>query len=592
MNVDSIARLIESADVSAFRTLMVDFLPLVGLGDSVFSDGPYDGGADFVLKEQRVTGVKIGIQISVEKDWQSKVASDAAKTRARHGTNALYFLSSRRIPEGSWAKARAEILESTGVVVTKLDSQAIATEFIRAGKVEALLGQFGILPSGATKDGYLKPETEAVAAILIFGSDAREFRQGVFDSIVKSFLSREPEGIDRAALIEKVMTGLSFALPQGVLISSIIDRLMQSREVISSGGLLRLSESEKKKFEGLRAAARFELDALRENIDAYLSSRECGLVPQDRELVLANLLALAIQLVSEDVTGHTADEDRLREHRIILDLISSRIGQAAAEAVFIQISSIISQSQFAKRIAAAALYKKILAADSRLLISALGGSRGVSVYLDTSVFIPMMCSVLFDKGSDRFAKAGANLFSLLEQHEFSALVPDVYLEEVASHLVSACRDYRHLLSAGLEITRSNNAFVSHFSSLSNSRKNAGISFDDYVSVFGVRLSSLPAVVPDEMFYSLRDRVAAEFRRLMSRYKFNLVDTSTARTKGVRSRVLGIPGADRRPEILIRHDIAAVAHIEEQVVRGDDVKVLCTWDHMHIEINPSVNMATM
>lgn len=146
MNIESLSRLIESVNVTDLRTLCADFLPQIGLTSAVFSDGPYDGGKDYAIYDDSIRGVKIGIQLSVEAKWKKKIHSDAIKTKNSFNTNLMYFISSRRIPDGSFEDERATILADHGVTVIKYDSQAIATKFIQNNKVANLLTVLGIAP--------------------------------------------------------------------------------------------------------------------------------------------------------------------------------------------------------------------------------------------------------------------------------------------------------------------------------------------------------------------------------------------------------------------------------------------------------------
>ncbi|MBU1310177.1 MAG: hypothetical protein KKE30_11680, partial [Gammaproteobacteria bacterium] len=144
MNIETFARLIEAADVSVFRSLAAMVVPLIGLGDADYCDGPYDGGKDFNLAVMPASGVNIGIQISVEKKWESKLKSDAVKLKNNYSANVMYFLSSRRIPEGPYALVKEEIFLQHGITVNKYDNQAIATRLINNNKVNDALVLMGI----------------------------------------------------------------------------------------------------------------------------------------------------------------------------------------------------------------------------------------------------------------------------------------------------------------------------------------------------------------------------------------------------------------------------------------------------------------
>jgi len=123
---------------------------------------------------------------------EKKLLQEVIKVKTNYKTNILYFISSRRIPENSFQEVSMNALKQHGVVVNRFDNQAIATEFIKRNKVGDLLSVFGVKPgkdvSGLRK--YLGPKKEAIAAILIFGQETKELRDGVYDSLIKSYLAK------------------------------------------------------------------------------------------------------------------------------------------------------------------------------------------------------------------------------------------------------------------------------------------------------------------------------------------------------------------------------------------------------------------
>lgn len=276
MNIESLSRLIESVNVTDLRTLCADFLPQVGLGSAVFSDGPYDGGKDYAIYDDAIGGVKIGIQLSVEANWRRKIRSDAVKTKTNFKTNLMYFISSRRIPDGSFEEERATILTEHGVTVIKYDSQAIATKFIQSNKVSKLLAVLGIetsVPSDNVKK-YLGAKNEAISSLLLFDTDAQDFRVGLYDSIVKSVLARYETTVKRPELIAGVLKLYDMEDIQGVMINSHVDRLLQRGEILSKNGDLTLHPKELDAYKGLREAAEVESNMLRKQISDYLAENK------------------------------------------------------------------------------------------------------------------------------------------------------------------------------------------------------------------------------------------------------------------------------------------------------------------------------
>lgn len=273
MNIDSVARLIESAPVQEFRTLSALLLDLIGLSSVAYCDGPYDGGKDFFISNNPA-GVDVAIQISVERNWRQKLEKDAKKVRTKYSSSILYFISSKRIPEVTFNEVRQSLLSSLGVSVIRYDCQTIASEVIKRNKVAELLEIFGVhveKPDSKVKR-FFGAKNEAIASLIVFGADVKEFRKGIIDSVVKSELSRHVGGVKRDDLICFVMDEYRFPDAQKSAISSHIDRLLQKSDVVSVDGKIFLAAHELSMYEGLRSCSEFEYQALRQEVDQFLSS--------------------------------------------------------------------------------------------------------------------------------------------------------------------------------------------------------------------------------------------------------------------------------------------------------------------------------
>ena len=116
--------------------------------------------------------------------------------------------------------------------------------------------------------------------------------------------------------------------------------------------------------------------------------------------------------------------------------------------LFVTIAERISQTPYGTRISSTALYLSVLNTNSEHLLEALGGNVGAYIYLDSSVTIPMICGLLFDQFTGGYGHSANLLYNLIMDHKFSALIPDVYVEEIAAHLIEACRDYTKILEMG------------------------------------------------------------------------------------------------------------------------------------------------
>ncbi|PBP85415.1 hypothetical protein [Pseudomonas syringae] len=590
MNIESLSRLIESVNVTDLRTLCAEFLPLIGLPGAVFSDGPYDGGKDYAIYEDTLKGIKIGVQLSVESKWKKKVHTDAAKTKNKYNTNLMYFISSRRIPDGNFEDERSKILSTLGVTVLKFDSQAIATKFIQNNKINSLLDTLNIKLNSTPEISkkYLGAKNEAISSLLLFDNNAQDFRAGLYDSIVKSVLSRQTSPIKRANLISTVLNIYEMDDSQGVLINSHIDRLLQKKEILSSEGSLSLHKNVLDEYQGLRAAAELESQILIKTISDYLATQTGLKNPKSHALLIDNFLELSAALIEKNFT--LTEETKIENgiYSQIRALLDSNEGTQATDKAFFDIAQIVADSDFAKLVASAKLYDCMLNSDSSRLISALGGHQSINVYFDSSVVIPLLCGLLYETVEDRYSRSGKSLYSLMQSHEFSSVIPSDYAEEIGAHLIEACRDYKEILNDGEDMSRSGNAFVSHFSHYRQTPKGKDLSFEDYVYTFGIKLFQITAGMQDPEFYRLRDRATREISKIATKYGFEVLEINSKFTdKKVKElKDFMLDSGIKKPDILIRHDAKVIQYLSGANVPSGYAKILCTWDKVHLLINPS------
>ncbi|MGQ4656893.1 hypothetical protein [Aeromonas enteropelogenes] len=162
------------------------------------------------------------------------------------------------------------------------------------------------------------------------------------------------------------------------------------------------------------------------------------------------------------------------------------------------------------------------------------------------------------------------------------------MEEVASHLIEACRDYKHIIEQDIDLSYSGNAFVSHYSKYK--KNNSDITFSNYVKIFGVRLSTISADMTDDAFFSVRDRAARELTSISSRYGFKVERFSVDRLdeKTVQLKQFAENKGIVRPGVLIKHDAKVIGYLSSNYVQSGVVKLLCTWDKLHSMQNPDGN----
>ena len=589
MNIDYLANLIQSSDVSTFRTLATLFLRSVGYSRGFFSDGPYDGGVDFFVHHDKEAGVLTAFQLSIESKWRVKLESDLKKAKSNYPEiKSFVFLSNRRIPLHSIQKLNTILIQRHGIAATHYDNQAIATEFIDKNLIGKLYDALGIIPPPAPPKALTTPKVEAASALLLFGTDTDNFRSEMTENLVLAEL-RKTEPTIESKLASGVMEAHSLAEAQRTDVLRAIRHSVQSGRISSKEGSLQLSQATRDKQDGLKALASGEFAALRKTVETLLKGLKLadGQLPVDE--ILEDLLSLAMGLwrrfAPQPTTQQASDVDETF-HRISSTL-NAHLGLSESRRALSSLADVVAQSDFAKRLAAAELYYSLVRSSSTQLVAALGGSKGLLVLLDTPVLIPMLCGLLFDKVEDHAAYSARLLTDLLGRHKFTALAPNKYVEEAAAHLVDCCRNYQSLLVAGEDLSFSSNAFASHYSQLRKLRGTAAITFDDYIATFG----SPPGVrykdLSDGFFYPTIERIVTKMASLLDRYSIEYLDLDDRRFEVISRRISDVLVATNltRAPLLVAHDARVVGYLESPAVESGFAKILCTWDSVQLRLNP-------
>jgi hypothetical protein len=266
--------------------------------------------------------------------------------------------------------------------------------------------------------------------------------------------------------------------------------------------------------------------------------------------------------------------------------LTSRVGPEKASNILAGLTQIVAKSDFSKKISAAELFYSVLQTKSQQVVYALGGDKGVNLYFDTPVAIPLLCGLVFDSIDDHSAYSAKLLIDLLRSHKFSAVVPSPYVEEAAAHLIDCCRNYRAPLSAGDDLSFSNNAFASHYSQIKKQPNCAIGAFDDYVSIFGSPPAGRYSDLSDEFFYGVRDKIIATMSRLFNRYGISVLKLDERKYSRLIDKLTTFcaDSGNSRSKILLQHDARVITYLEGPSVEAGVAKVLCTWDSMQLRYN--------
>lgn len=586
MRLDSLVRLIQTADFMSFRELAFECLKLKGYREVTLTDGWSDGGTDLRVFQLPPNPTNMAFQITVEKNWKGKLYEDAVKAKDRLKLDFLVLLCSRRIAESEFETEKDKIWREQSVQVSKIDSQSIASTFFGAqatGRVLDILGIDVQKPDSATRTDV---RTDTALAFSYFGQDASSFRELAIESAVISTVANACP-IPRKNLVEMTKEALCLAPTQAKAINSAIDRLVQRGELVTSGSALSLSEALVEATTTMKRVRAAEEQELKVQLKKTFSGYARKITDEQIASLLEHIGALMIESAKDAVALLNADKNesilhkqvniRLRHVHSTLDAIGVAEGRER-EQLLEEIVDEASNSPLGKHIFAGELFLTLATTSTPQLISAFGAKTGIQVLLDASVAIPLLCTLVFATVDNRFSISARHVYDQLEAHKQRLILPVDYLEEVATHLMRAHSDYSCLADIDPDLSESENSFVAHYVAMKSS--GAIIDFGKFLEAFGLNNALSKAD-----FYVARDRLIPKIQRLMHRYGISVEPlgnpTPASFKRAEEAIAYAIDKFERpRPQVLMKHDARTIAYLHDRDRDSGEANVLCTWDGIH------------
>lgn len=598
MNLDSLVRLIESADPMSFRSLVLEFLMLLGYNNVVLTDGPSDGGTDFSVYSLPPNPMPIAFQVSVEKNWKYKIKADAIKVRDKLNLNNLVYISSRRIPEIDFNPISNEIWRDYNVRVTKYDVQYIASTFFSNGKTKSVLTNLGIDLSriGVTDQSKTFDRSDVAYSFAFFGKPVEQFRESLVESCLIAILAKSSVSLKRDQLEKQTVTYLGIETGQIRLVRSTFDRMLQDGNLKKEGEYYSLSSVLKDASEAMVVLKERQWEDLRNEIRNVLEI-ELGATGSIIEDVLVNIMnnvgALLLDTALDTVNSISDQYSKNSFGR----LIKKRLQQFSSHLTSLGINDtqkryrairsmadVVSKSPLANHILSGELFISLLSLRKSDFIKALGGKSQLIVMLDASVAIPMLCNLLYSPVQGKINKSCNQLYLQLNKHDISTVIPNVYLGEVIAHLIIAKRDYAAIINEDSDLIASENAFVAHFKAL---EKLGEVKlFNKYLSGFG-----LSGDMKIDDFNQARDRLFPAVGRMFNQYNIECRDLGKISAISLRRAqedlmILMDRLRIKRPTIVVEHDSRVIAYLHEKSVDPSIAHILCTWDKLHHAITES------
>ncbi len=580
MQIDNITKIIESMTVSQFRTLCLEYLNLLGYSESSLTDGPYDGTKDYKILTSRDMQ-SVSIAMSITPNWKKKLTDDISNMKRRNPnlSNVFYF-SSQRIPEGSFSKYQKEKAINDNIFVIRYDSQLIASDFIKKNKIDKILkiANIDIKSEVYEHNRQLLNKNIAISSLLLFSDDANELRKSFFETIIKTQILNSYNPLTREKLIQSIIDTYSFNSEQSPYISSHFDRLLQLKKIFVKDKLFYIEENEGEKLKGLESQFNIEFNSIKDVVINLLKESKLNFTTSEMDDLFNNIEDFILGL-ARNSTGYSLNNkiDEKGTYQYIRKLIEQKYDKADGSKLIDNLLEEVSKSTFAKKIASTEMIIDLFNVDSEDLLNIFKAKTYLHIYLDTSVIIPLLCSLLWGEFNTRFSYSANTIYSLFKKHNFKIYIMDKHLEEVASHLIKASQISK-IVDIINEPLLSQNAFITHYSLL---RKNKDITFSDYIETFDVALNRIPSEEENSYkFKETRNVLQSSIQEILKTYEIITIDNYVLNDYTQEIQNL-IEIRSRKADILLEHDASTIKYLSSSL-NIDNNNILCTWDRSLIE----------
>jgi Restriction endonuclease len=598
MNLEPLTRLIETAGFLEFRELAMRYLELSGYSEVTLKDGWNDGGSDFAVAVHGGNMVPLAIQITVQRaEWESKVKSDFRRAKNELGLTQGVYITSRRIAQVPFTDVADELWAQDTISVRSVDSQSLASLFFKEAEADFVLDTLGISRDTRRPDIVPRPDLKEDAAysFMVFGDASEKFRQSVVEQTVLSYLTRPASEYKRDATETAVVAALGLHHDQVSLVTSAIDRMLQNQRLRLIDGVLAVDKTIAEGFRVMRTLREEQWRRLGRQVDSYLAT-DAGLAGAGLErasdivmkgagsLFLAAASSASMAVSTERISGPLGGQIRKRLNEIAKVLVASGVSEASLDVRLQTLASLVSNSEIGRVLMAGELFVALASIEARNFERAFGADAGTEIYLDASVAIPMIAGLLYEPGSHRFSSSAAGVYELAGRRGMSLLLPRVYLEEAATHLLHAVERYQPLLGTDEDLRFSTNSFVAHFTDLS-SRNAIKVPFSQYADSLGY--TKRPT-----SFVRQRDSIMGNLAALFGRYGVKIVDlprTKSSETHTYAQEAATFTAAElhlQRTGILLEHDASVIAFFMDPESEASAARVLCSWDRLHLQLQSS------
>jgi len=492
----------------------------------------------------------------------------------------LFFVCSQT-PSPTHVETVAQEMQAVhGIAVRVFDAKAIASVAIdQRGVLLDMLAR--AIPRDDHKQVVDSALDEVLVAFSMFHDSPAKYRWAVVKSGIATVLTQNQDPLEHHELVKQTALLLRLS-DSSTLIERGLRNLERERKVEILDDKVRASAELTERTQTAQTIAGRDRDDLVDRcsvtLEPYLPQGIHHRVDRARraaEAVLGDLGLLVRRSVVDRAVRAVGDmrpsqSKTDEEYRTRWLAIERKLGEEmgldkhALVHALTDLVNVVAKSAYAKNLAAAELFLRLTEHDASELARALDAPTP-SVLIDASIAMPMLCA-LYDFPAERWptSMVAHTLYQSLRARGASLVVPTVYVEEMASHLLLAMR-FEDIIEDVADIERSGNYFVAHFCSTRSAEggQRSQAEYRQFLRAFGAERFSERA---DERVHAHR-----EISSILRRYGFEILDIVTNEAD---PRLTDEP---HRPEVLLRHDRAVVRAMQATAMRTDRRNLVCTAD---------------
>lgn len=543
MYFSGLKRAIQDIEEKKFYDIALIFLESEGYKSVSIIDGKGDGGRDVTCSRN-----DLRIQLSIRKDWQKKINSEAAITLQAEKRHFIY-ITNRVIRDTELDDFLTNDYTHSGEVeITVYDLNRISSRLAASGSIKKAYEKLGYMVDGAIT---ATPKEIALSNVLLFSKEAKDLRADLIESNIKSYIYKCNQSSE-----DEIVGAVSSYLPGADIIEEIkktITKLTAKKEIKLENLSYTLTDETKKK---LSAAEEDYLQSIK--IDLQKISEDYSLSQPDAK----KLIELSLEILAKEgsLNGEGIQETSL------LDFISNKGLNRRKNELYEDLSKLSSARirQYGKTI------DHIFSTNTFDIYRALGKSSQIKLLLDSSVAMPLLFGLCFGSVKSRYSIAAAALHDLCKSHNIPISIPRYYVNEIVHHGKEALNYvdvYNVLNEENKAILRnSSNSYLSHYSHLRNKGEiNESYTISKFLEHFGIMQNAPTRIIENKI------------ESILESFDIKIIQTEKW-NNDIREELSN--NKPNSPPIIIDHDSSVCTFLKNSVDGG---YIFATWDKVMSKI---------